>query len=74
MNTYTEPTLDDALAERNQVLALGEPCPCAARVVVPNRVARRTGGVVVLSVDIEHEDDRAVIAPERERYLRRWSG
>ncbi len=36
--------------------------------------AARTGGVAVLSVDIQHEDDRAAIAPEQERYLWGWSG
>jgi hypothetical protein len=56
---------DDAPAEireglaRRTVVNSGDPCPCGAQLILPNRSARRralrTG--TVLHIEVEHEDD-----------------
>jgi hypothetical protein len=51
---------------RRRLVSLGEPCPCGARLVIPNRAARRaaTRARRVLHVEIEHEDDCPAICLE----------
>ncbi len=51
---------------RRRLVALGDACPCGARMVVPNRAARRAArrdGVAVLTVPIEHENDCPAVTP-----------
>ncbi len=64
---YLGPDLDDPAwpagareaLRRRRMVALGEPCPCGAVMVVPNRAARRKASREsrVLPVTVEHEDD-----------------
>lgn len=58
---------------RRRLVGIGQSCPCGARMVVPNREARRAArkASVLLPVTVEHEDDCAAIAPELEAYVRR---
>jgi hypothetical protein len=59
---------------RRRMVALGQDCPCGARLAVPNREVRRAArrrGQFVLPVQVEHEDDCAAISPELEAYVRR---
>lgn len=53
---------------RRRLVALGQPCPCGARLVIPNRAARRAahrkGQGPVTRVQVEHEDDCPAVCPE----------
>lgn len=57
---------------RRRLVALGEVCPCGARLVMPSRAERRAAGKTsrgaVWSIQVEHEDDCPAICPE----LLRW--
>lgn len=53
------PLLLEGLVRRRLVATTGV-CPCGARMVVPNRAARRAAartGQAVMHVRVEHEDD-----------------
>ncbi len=53
------PRLLEGLARR-RLVGMGQPCPCGARLTVPNRVARRAAvraGRQVLSVTVAHDGD-----------------
>lgn len=45
---------------RRRLVALGQPCPCGAQLVLPNRAARRAaqqkGHGLVTKVQVAHED------------------
>jgi hypothetical protein len=71
---YVGPTLREGLPPdvldgltRRRLVALGQPCPdpCGARLVVPNRAARRAAvrDGRVLHVSVEHEDDCPALDP-----------
>lgn len=71
------PVVLEGLARR-RLVALGQPCPCGARLRIPNRAARRKArraGAVGLSVDVLHEPDCPAISDALEGYLwaRGWS-
>lgn len=61
------PTVLEGLARR-RLVALGQPCPCGARLVIPNRAARRAaqqkGHAPVRRVQVAHEDDCPAVCPE----------
>ena len=56
---------------RRRMVATGEGCPCGARLVVPNRAARRKAARAgrALEVDVRHEDGCPAIAAGLEAYL-----
>lgn len=58
------PDVLEGLARRRMV-ALGEVCPCGARLVVPNRAARRAARQrgPGLSVRVEHEPTCPAVCP-----------
>jgi len=63
---YIGPELDGTMPRvvleglaRRRLVALGETCPCGARLAMPNRAARRAARhrPAVLVVQVEHEAD-----------------
>jgi len=63
---HLPPVVLEGLARR-RLTALGQTCPCGATMVVPNRAARRAarrGGIAVLTVPVEHEDDCPAVCAE----------
>lgn len=63
---YVGPELDESQPAdvleglvRRRLVGLGQPCPCGAVLVVPNRAVRRAAvrAGQVLSVTVEHEGD-----------------
>ena len=53
---------------RRRLVALGQTCPCGARLVLPNRAtrraARKAARVPVWPVQVAHEDDCPAICAE----------
>jgi hypothetical protein len=66
LSEHLPPVVLEGLARR-RLTALGQTCPCGARMAIPNRAARRAarrGGVAVLTVPVEHENDCPDVCPE----------
>ncbi len=71
---YAGPSLREGLPPyvleglaRRRLVALGQTCPCGARLIVPNRETRRAArrrGQVVMPVEVEHEPDCAAVCAE----------
>jgi hypothetical protein len=60
------PVVLEGLARR-RLVAVGQGCPCGARMQVPNRAARRAAarsGRPVLEVSVEHEPDCPAVCTE----------
>lgn len=52
---------------RRRLVALGQACPCGARMAVPSRAIRRAArrrGQVVLPVQVEHDENCPAVCPE----------
>ena len=65
----------DAVREglaRRRITAVEGTCPCGARLVLPNRAARRAAKRAgqVLDVHVEHEDDCPAITDALQRWQR----
>jgi len=80
---YTGPALAESLPAvvleglaRRRLTALGQTCPCGARMQVPNRAERRRarhrGGVAVLTVPVEHDPDCPAVCADLEVHVGRW--
>jgi len=68
------PVVLEGLARR-RLTALGQTCPCGARMAILNRAARRAarrGGVAVLTVPVEHEPDCPAVSADLEVHVGRW--
>lgn len=57
---------------RRRLVGLGQPCPCGAVLIVPNRAQRRAARQqgVALQVPVEHEDDCPAVSTAVEAHLR----
>ena len=76
---YVGPTMPDGLPAvlleglvRRRLVATGDGCPCGARLVIPNRGARRKAmraGKVGIHVPVEHEPDCPAVSCQLEAYL-----
>lgn len=68
LETYP-PAVREGLVRRRLVATTGV-CPCGARMVVPNRAARRAAaraGQVFLQVQVEHDVDCPAVDPRVDR-------
>jgi hypothetical protein len=63
------------IALRN-VVATGDPCACGARMVMPNRAARRRAARLgeIMNVTIEHEDDCPAVTSNLLDAIKQWRG
>lgn len=67
LSEHLPPHVLDGLTRR-RLVALGQPCPCGAQLVLPNRAARRAaqqkGHPPVTRVQVAHEDDCPAVCTE----------
>ncbi len=67
------PEIREGIARRNLV-AMGEPCPCGARFVMPNRAARRraTRNGEACRVTVEHDGHCPAVTANLHAAIARW--